>query len=64
MIDLFETIAAATKPETPSQMIQIKTETKHLNASLRMFDRLLHAGMIVFCRDCNGWKFTNLKTKK
>lgn len=53
--------------------IQIKTETKHLNASLRMFDRYLHAGMIVFCRDCNGWKFadmqrdqrlvTNLKTK-
>jgi hypothetical protein len=45
------------------QFIPIKTETKHLNASLRMFDRLLHSGKIHYREGC-GWAFINLKNKK
>lgn len=38
-------------------LIKIKTESKIMNVSLRMFDRLLHLGKIHYCPINNMWAF-------
>lgn len=43
------------------EKVIVKTETKFMKLSLRMFDRLLHAGKIMFNNKENCWQFVMSK---